>query len=250
MPKLQIDYSKTIIYKIVCKDLKIKELYVGSSTNFTKRKCAHKSSLNNPSCKNYNIKIYEFIRNNGGWENWDMILVENYPCNNDLEKRQRERHRYEELNSTLNTLNPYHNKEDYMTTYREEHKDEIREQRKGYMDKYYENNKEDFLAQSQNYREENAEKVKEYQKQYYENTREDRLEKVKEYYENNKEKVKEYKDQYYQTNKERLNQEKKIYRDNNKEKNAECKRQWYLRKKENLKTTETTEEKKMNLLRY
>ena len=30
MPKLEIDYSKAIMYKIVCKDPTIKELYVGS----------------------------------------------------------------------------------------------------------------------------------------------------------------------------------------------------------------------------
>ena len=38
MPKENIDYSKTIIYKIVCKDINIKDCYVGSTTNFTNRK--------------------------------------------------------------------------------------------------------------------------------------------------------------------------------------------------------------------
>ena len=103
MPKLQIDYSKTIIYKIVCKNLEIKELYVGSSTNFTQRKYDHKIKVNNLSSQ---LKIYDFIRNNGGWDDWDMILVETYPCNNDLEKRARERFWYEELNASLNMRRP------------------------------------------------------------------------------------------------------------------------------------------------
>ena len=37
MPKLPIDYSKTIIYKIICCDLNIKDCYVGHTTDFTRR---------------------------------------------------------------------------------------------------------------------------------------------------------------------------------------------------------------------
>ena len=44
MPKVEMNYSNTIIYKIVCKDVSIKECYVGQTTNFTKRKCSHKSN--------------------------------------------------------------------------------------------------------------------------------------------------------------------------------------------------------------
>ena len=47
MPKTPMDYSKTIIYKIVCNDLSIKECYVGHTTDMTKRKCSHKYSCNN-----------------------------------------------------------------------------------------------------------------------------------------------------------------------------------------------------------
>jgi hypothetical protein len=34
MPKVDMDYLKTTIYKIVCNDVNVKELYVGSTTNF------------------------------------------------------------------------------------------------------------------------------------------------------------------------------------------------------------------------
>ena len=47
MPKKIIDYSKTIIYKIVCNDLNITDLYIGHTTNFIKRKATHKSNCNN-----------------------------------------------------------------------------------------------------------------------------------------------------------------------------------------------------------
>ena len=42
MPKTILDYGKTIIYKIVCKELTIKDCYVGHTTDMTKRKHAHK----------------------------------------------------------------------------------------------------------------------------------------------------------------------------------------------------------------
>ena len=47
MPRKVVDYSKTVIYKIVCKDLNITELYVVHTTDFTRRKCEHKTCCNN-----------------------------------------------------------------------------------------------------------------------------------------------------------------------------------------------------------
>jgi hypothetical protein len=38
MPKTIIDYSKCVMYKIVCNDLEITDIYVGHTTNFTRRK--------------------------------------------------------------------------------------------------------------------------------------------------------------------------------------------------------------------
>ena len=37
-----MDYSNIIIYKIYCKDPSITDVYVGQTSNFAKRKCAHK----------------------------------------------------------------------------------------------------------------------------------------------------------------------------------------------------------------
>ncbi len=71
MPRTPIDYSKTVIYKIVCNDLSITDCYVGSTTDFTKRKCKHKSL-----CLKSDMKLYSFIRNNGNWENWAMLEIE------------------------------------------------------------------------------------------------------------------------------------------------------------------------------
>ena len=89
MPRLPIDYSNAVIYKISCRDKSITEIYIGSTTNFTKRKHEHKSICNNINTKDYNNQKYIFIRENGGWNNWEMIEIEKVQCHSkrDLEKK-------------------------------------------------------------------------------------------------------------------------------------------------------------------
>ena len=150
MPRLPIDFSKMVIYKIVCNDLTITDLYVGSTTDFTKRKCRHKTS-----CKSSHYKVYEMIRDNGDWENWSMIEIEKYPCKDNNEARARERHWYEELHATMNVQCPIRSKKEY----REKNKEKIagkqrkyREQNRGnkaeYNKEYYEKNKEKIAQQT------------------------------------------------------------------------------------------------------
>jgi len=106
MPKKNIDYSKTIIYKIVCEDLAVKDVYIGSTTNYTKRKWNHKCYCNSKSYKYKDRLIYKVINDNGGWENWEMIEIEKYPCVDGNESTKRERHYYELLNATMNKCIP------------------------------------------------------------------------------------------------------------------------------------------------
>ena len=113
MPKTVIDYQNTVIYKIVCKDINIKDLYVGSTTNFIQRKKSHKNSCNYENQKNYNSYVYKFIRENGGWDNWDMIELEKYPCNDRNEKDKRERFWLEELKASLNCFIPSRTKKEW-----------------------------------------------------------------------------------------------------------------------------------------
>jgi len=96
MPKNEIDYSSTIIYKIICKDKSINDVYVGHTTSFIKRKYQHKVCCNN---LNNNLNIYKTIRVNGGWDNWEMIQIACYNCKNSEEARIKEQEHYEELNS-------------------------------------------------------------------------------------------------------------------------------------------------------
>jgi len=106
MPKTPIDYSKCCIYKICCKDPSINEIYVGSTTEIVKRRWNHKSKCNDPNSKEHNYNVYKFIRENGGWDNWDMVRIESFPCESSEEVRQREREVFDELKPTLNIRRP------------------------------------------------------------------------------------------------------------------------------------------------
>jgi hypothetical protein len=57
------DYSNTIIYKIMCKDPSIQDVYVGHTVNFVQRKKAHQLSCMNSKYPNHNCKVYQVMRN-------------------------------------------------------------------------------------------------------------------------------------------------------------------------------------------
>jgi len=101
MPRAKINYQNTVIYKIVCNDLSINDLYIGCTTDFKRRKSEHKNWSKTPI-----DGLYKCIYNNGGWSNWSMIEIEKYPCNDGNEARKRERHWIEELNAALNIYKP------------------------------------------------------------------------------------------------------------------------------------------------
>ena len=106
MPKTEIDYSNTIIYKITCIDTSINHLYVGHTTNFVQRKHAHKQGCTNEKSSNYNCKLYKTIRANGGWNNWIMEIVAFFKCNDHYEARIKEQEYFTSLNATLNSIQP------------------------------------------------------------------------------------------------------------------------------------------------
>jgi hypothetical protein len=106
MPKIEIDYSNTIIYKITCKDPSIKDVYVGHTTNFVQRKHAHKQGCTNEKSPNYECKLYKVIRENGGWYNWRMEIIKFINCKDHYDARIKEQEYFAMLNATLNDIEP------------------------------------------------------------------------------------------------------------------------------------------------
>ena len=177
-----VNYKNTIIYKLCCRDLNIIDIYVGHTTKFNRRKCQHKYSCNNEKSKNYNNFVYQFIRMNGGWGNWAMVKLCDYPCENITQACIQERRAIYRLNASLNSIKPYrsvdeqreYNKE-YGKEYRVNNVEKSKEKRK----EYYEQNKEQILEKAEEYYQINKEKIKEQKKEYYEQTKEKILEKAK-----------------------------------------------------------------------
>ena len=125
------NYEEGVIYKIYCKDPSVKNLYIGSSVNFHKRKMAHKSSCNNENCKNYNLLLYNFIRDNGGWDNWNTEIIEKIKFIYRTELREKEKFWIEKEKSSLN-VGIILTKED-----KEKKKEEYQEEyQKKYIEKY------------------------------------------------------------------------------------------------------------------
>jgi hypothetical protein len=145
MPRTPINYNNTIIYKIVCNDINIKDIYVGATTDTIRRKQNHKHTCNNENSKEYNRKIYQTIRANNGFDNWTMLEVEKYPCSNKAESDIRERYWLETLNANMNSQIPNRS-----------------------IQEYYVEHKEQITQYNKEYQVINKEKVSQYKKVYYE----------------------------------------------------------------------------------
>ena len=179
------NYSKSCIYMLRHKDdFELQYIYIGSTTNFKGRKCHHKTCCCNPNNKNHHFKIYQYIRANGGWDNWKMIWIEDYPCKSKKELLKKEDEVMLQYENRLNINRA-------SRTYKE----------------YYEDNKERLVEEKKEYRNNNKEKIAEKKKKYYENNKEKIAEKKKKYNEDNKEIIAEIKKKYYENNKEK-NKEK------------------------------------------
>ena len=116
MPKITIDYSNTIIYKIYCNNPENKDLYVGHTTNFVQRKHNHKQSCMNSKSPRYNLKLYQMIRSNGGWDNWTMEILNFFKCKDGYEARVKEQEYFTLLGATLNSIEPLSKLKDDITT--------------------------------------------------------------------------------------------------------------------------------------
>ena len=72
-PIEKLDYT---FYKWIHTSKDLTDLcYVGSTANITNRKYQHKSNSNNPNNKSYNNLLYATIRENGGFENFKMVIL-------------------------------------------------------------------------------------------------------------------------------------------------------------------------------
>ena len=110
MPKYQMNYSNTVIYKIVCKNINITDCYVGHTTNLDSRIKQHKQACFNVKSQKHHLKVYQFIRDNGGWYNWYVIKVIDIECIDRYDAMKVQREYFEKLRPTLNQVHFDENK--------------------------------------------------------------------------------------------------------------------------------------------
>jgi hypothetical protein len=223
MPKKGIDYSNTVIYRIVCKDTTITDCYIGHTTSFIKRKNQHKSACNS---EKYNLNIHQFIRNNGGWDNWSMIEIEKKNCTNRNEAEKHERYYIEYYNSTLNQVMPTRTIQEW----RKDNKELLIQKQK----QYVEANKEAVVEGKHNWYQDNKNVLNQKHKEYYEENKAIISKKCIEYYENKKEIILENGKEYYKSNKESIKEKVKMYSEKHKEYIEKYKKQYYQDNKQNI----------------
>ena len=145
----------------------------------------HKTTCNNEKDEEHNLKLYQFIRENGGWDNWQTIHIETLSCKASLEAKAIERQFAEQPEARLHTIRPTSTTEEQnqlKKKWYEDHKEEqlIRQKER------YEETKEHILTISKKWRDEHQEEQKENHKKDRENNKEKVAQTKKKCFENKK----------------------------------------------------------------
>jgi hypothetical protein len=157
-------------------------IYIGSTNNLYDRKRKHKSNCNHET--KYNRKVYQYIRENGGMNNFEFIILEE--C--EVEKLKRLEQSYIDV---------------YKPCLNSKYADglDIERQREN-MKEWYERNKEYKLQQHKEYYQKN----KEYIRQQNQKNKKHKSEYNKEWREKNKKHKSEYSKEWREKNKEYMNE--------------------------------------------
>jgi hypothetical protein len=189
-----------IMYKIQPKNPNLIFSYIGHTSEFSRRYEAHKRNTTNiKDLKHYHLKVYQTIRDNGGWNEWEIIEIEKYICSTKLEARIREQELMISHNTNLNTCKAFITEDE-----RKKKKQEITK-------KYKAEHVELIKEQQQQYKQEHKEVIKEQMRKYRQEHKEEIYEKKKEYMEANKEHLQAKKKAWEEANKEKRKEQRKIY---------------------------------------
>lgn len=186
-----VNYQLGKIYKIINTT---NDVYIGSTCEkyLCQRLAKHKSHFEEYKKGKMNYcTSFKLLQED--YDNCEIILVENVPCDNKDELHQRERF-YIETVECVNKCIPGRT----INEYRKDKCDEIKEKRKEYVIQNKEKIKDQHRIWSANYRLVNAEEIKKKKKLYQENNKEKlRLKRLE-----NRDKYNEYKRQMYKAKKE------------------------------------------------
>jgi len=106
------------VYKLFCDNAN--EFYIGSTFNMRDRKYKHKSNCNNPNSKDYNLKVYQYIRANKGFDNWKFEILVEKDFENKTALKIKEKDCINLLKPSLNMCSAYQTDEE-LKLYMKEH---------------------------------------------------------------------------------------------------------------------------------
>jgi hypothetical protein len=149
------------IYKLQCKAQNGKPLglgcveaswdkfiYIGSTLDKKRRCLSHKGDCNNAARRNHNTLVYMLIRENGGFDNWEMVELEKKRCESFEELRKLEQAWIDKVGPILNQGTAWVSEEEALKTKHAGQKlcyQNRKEHYKGKAADYYKNNKEKVL---------------------------------------------------------------------------------------------------------
>jgi hypothetical protein len=81
-------------------------LYIGSTVCFNRRKAQHKKAVYNRRGGTYHCMLYRYIRKCGGWDNFTMEKILDYPCETKHEGLLKEKEYIIKHEATLNSIMP------------------------------------------------------------------------------------------------------------------------------------------------
>ena len=98
--------------------------------------------------------LYQMIRENGGWDDFNMVVIKDFPCENKPQATTEEDRIMREMKATMNTVRASRSRKEYS----QDNKEKIQE----YKHQYGIKNKEQIKEYKQQYNEKNKEKIQEH----------------------------------------------------------------------------------------
>lgn len=163
------------IYKLIHKEATNDDMiYIGSTINIKERMRHHKGTCNTPKNRNYNVKLYKYIRENGGWDAWKYEIITDFEI---YYEKCKKRYNYEgKFIKTYDTANKLNNHIAGRTQkeWCENNNEKVNEIK----EKWYDNNREKVKELKKKSYERNKVKNKDKNKKWCKNYRDNNFEKV------------------------------------------------------------------------
>lgn len=157
------DTKVGIVYKLICKDISVKDIYVGATTETLRRRWTHHK---NKYKAFIHRKVYAFIKIHGGINQWELVEIESVQFTDIIDLRKKEQYWKDNLNASLNVFRCHGINVERRKIVAKEWRQSNKQNELEYAKRYRENNKEKIKQRKKKYNEKNKEKNSQYRREY------------------------------------------------------------------------------------